>query len=216
MTASHSRTYRSSSEARDAISALVAAVIAAMTSNSPVRWPTLTIKASAASFIVRSIRSANSVEPSPRASLILASREDRTSSARRCSAVAIRHAQRGLGQDFPGTSSALAVPCLGVAQPDFADHGCHVEPDERESGNGRLQLRADAAAVPDDLHVDAAGNDDRDGSPSAVDVQVDDVVVELGIGQVESDAAQIGADVCLRPDLPPALQTQAAHTGVDL
>jgi hypothetical protein len=37
-----------------------------MTSNSPVRWPTLTIKASAASFIVRSIRSANSVEsPAP-------------------------------------------------------------------------------------------------------------------------------------------------------
>ena len=41
ITASHSRTYRSSSEARDAISALVAALvaagIAAMTSNSPVR-----------------------------------------------------------------------------------------------------------------------------------------------------------------------------------
>jgi hypothetical protein len=37
ITASHSRTYRSSSEARDAISALVAAGIAAVTSNSPVR-----------------------------------------------------------------------------------------------------------------------------------------------------------------------------------
>jgi len=37
ITASHSLTYRSSSEARDAISALVAAGIAAMTSNSPVR-----------------------------------------------------------------------------------------------------------------------------------------------------------------------------------
>ena len=60
ITASHSLTYRSSSAARDAISALVAAGISAMTSNNPVRWPTLTIRASAASFIVRSIRSANS------------------------------------------------------------------------------------------------------------------------------------------------------------
>ena len=72
ITASHSRTYRSSSEARDAISALVAAGIAAMTSNSPVRWPTLTIRASAASFIVRSIRAANSAGPPACASLIRA------------------------------------------------------------------------------------------------------------------------------------------------
>ena len=60
ITASHSRTYRSSSPAVAAISALVAAGIPAMASNSPVRWPTLTIRASAASFMVRSIRSANS------------------------------------------------------------------------------------------------------------------------------------------------------------
>jgi len=60
ITASHSRTYRSSSSAVEAISSLVAAGISAMTSNNPVRWPTLTIRASEASFIVRSIRSANS------------------------------------------------------------------------------------------------------------------------------------------------------------
>ena len=60
ITASHSRTYRSSSPAAEAISALVAAGISAMASNNPVRWPTLTIRASAASFMVRSIRSANS------------------------------------------------------------------------------------------------------------------------------------------------------------
>ena len=66
ITASHSRTYRSSSAALAAISALVAAGISAMTSNSPVRWPTLTIRASAASFIVWSIRLAKSVaSPAP-------------------------------------------------------------------------------------------------------------------------------------------------------
>jgi len=70
ITASHSRTYRSSSEARDAISALVAGGIPAMTSNSPVRWPTLTIRASAASFIMWSIRPAKSAGPPACASLI--------------------------------------------------------------------------------------------------------------------------------------------------
>ena len=70
ITASHSRTYRSSSAALEAISALVAAGIAAMTSNSPVRWPTLTIKASAASFIMCSIRLAKSVASPAPASVI--------------------------------------------------------------------------------------------------------------------------------------------------
>ena len=68
ITASHSLTYRSSSAAFAAISALVAAGIPAMTSNSPVRWPTLTISASAASFIVPIIRSANSFGPLAHAS----------------------------------------------------------------------------------------------------------------------------------------------------
>src|SRR5215469_11361316 len=70
MAASHSRTYRSLSPARAAISALVAAGIAAMTSNSPVRWPTLTIRTSAASFSMWPRRSANSAEPAASASAI--------------------------------------------------------------------------------------------------------------------------------------------------
>jgi hypothetical protein len=39
-------------------------------------------------------------------------------------------------------------------------------------------------------------------------VPVDDVIVELGLGKVEPDAAQVRADVRLPSDLPPARQPQ--------
>jgi hypothetical protein len=85
---------------------------------------------------------------------------------------------------------------------DPADVGGHVEPDKREPGHRRFQSRVDAASVVGDLNVSAAGDDDRNASPSGVDVQVDDVVVELGFGEVDPHAAQVGADVCLPGDLP--------------
>src|SRR5260370_133129 len=52
---------------------VAAAGIEAMTSNSPVRWPTLTIRASAASFIMWIIRSAKPAESAASVSVIPAS-----------------------------------------------------------------------------------------------------------------------------------------------
>ncbi len=52
--------------------------------------------------------------------------------------------------------------------------------------------------------------------PAAVDVQVDDVVVELSVGQVESDTAKISADVRFSGQLPRVCEPQASHARVDL
>src|SRR5215469_16906951 len=103
-----------------------------------------------------------------------------------------------------------------MAKADLADVGDHVEPDERESRDGWLQQGTDASSVPDDLDVDAARNDDRDGSPAGIDVQVDDLIVELRFREIESDAAQIGADVRVRGELPPAIEAQPSHARMDL
>jgi hypothetical protein len=62
--------------------------------------------------------------------------------------------------------------------------------------------------VLDDLHRHATGHDNRDASPTAVDVQVDDRAVELGLGEVESHAAEVGADMCFRGDLPSPREAQ--------
>src|SRR5450755_668507 len=59
-------------------------------------------------------------------------------------------------------------------------------------------------------------NDDRDAAPAAVDVQVDDVAVELGFGEVESHTAQIGADMCFPGELPSPSQAQPSDTALDL
>jgi hypothetical protein len=57
--ASHSRTYRSSSFAAAAISALVDGASPAMVSYSPVWWPTLTMRLSIPWFIISTIFPAN-------------------------------------------------------------------------------------------------------------------------------------------------------------
>src|SRR5215472_5420094 len=122
-----------------------------------------------------------------------------------------------LGADSASASRApLPVPGLGMPDPDTADVRGDVEADTREAGDGRFDPRAHAAAVPDDLDVDAARNDDRDGSATGVDVQINDVVVELCARQVELDAADVGADVRFSGELPPARQPQASETRVDL
>lgn len=103
-----------------------------------------------------------------------------------------------------------------MAQADPADVGGHGEPDQREPGHRRLQPRVNATPVAGDLDPGAARNDNRNASPAGVDVQVDDVVVELGFREVDPDAAQVGADVCLPGDLPPTGQAQPPRAGVDL
>jgi hypothetical protein len=47
-------------------------------------------------------------------------------------------------------------------------------------------------------------------------VQIDDAVVELGLGEVDPYAAQVGADVRFPGDLPAAGEPQPPHAGVDL
>jgi hypothetical protein len=103
-----------------------------------------------------------------------------------------------------------------MAQVDSPDVGSHVEPDQREPGHGRIQSRVNSAPVVGDLGLDAARTDDRDAAPAGVDVQVNDVVVELGFSEVDPDAAQIGADVCLLAGLPSSRQAQPPEAGVYL
>jgi hypothetical protein len=72
---------------------------------------------------------------------------------------------------------------------DPPDVGGHVEPDEREPGDRWFDPRVNSASVVGDLHFDTPGDDDRDASPAGVNVQIDDVVIELGIGEVDPYAA---------------------------
>lgn len=66
----------------------------------------------------------------------------------------------------------------------------------------------------DDLHRYAAENDDRDASPAAVDVQIDDVSVEIGFGR-PTHTAEVGADMCFSGDLPSPGQAQPPDAALD-
>jgi hypothetical protein len=106
--------------------------------------------------------------------------------------------------------------CSGMAQVDFADVGGHVQPHERKSRYGMLEPRVNSAFVADYLHLDAPRNDDRDASAAAVDVEVDEVVVELGLGEVDQDTSEVGADMCLPGDLPSPLKPEPSDAALDL
>jgi hypothetical protein len=54
-----------------------------------------------------------------------------------------------------------------------------------------------------DLDANTPGHDDRDASPAGVGVQIDDAVVELGLGEIDPHAAQVRAHVRFPRDLPP-------------
>src|ERR1700722_12066123 len=103
---------------------------------------------------------------------------------------------------WPMGRAAAGVWCGRVPEVNPADHGGDIEPDDREPGHRRVKPRVDSASVPDGLDPDTPGNDDRDASASAVDMQVDDVVVELRLGEVKPYAAQVRADVRFRGALP--------------
>ena len=75
-----------------------------------------------------------------------------------------------------------------MAQVDSADVGGYVEPDQRQAGYRWVEPGVDAAAVLDQLDAHARGDDDRDAAAAGVNVQVDDVVVEFGLGEVEPAA----------------------------
>src|SRR5690348_3547778 len=49
-----------------------------------------------------------------------------------------------------------------------------------------------------------------------VDVQIDDTVVELGLGEVDPHTAQVRAEVRFPGHLPPSGEAQPPHAGVDL
>jgi len=103
-----------------------------------------------------------------------------------------------------------------MAQVDPADVGSHIQPYQRETGYRWLQPRIDSTPVADDLNPDTRRNDDRDTATPGIDMQVDNVIVELGLGEVKPYAAQIRADMRLPGDLPSAHQPQPPDPGVDL
>ena len=103
-----------------------------------------------------------------------------------------------------------------MAQVDPADVGSHIQPYQRETGYRWLQPRVDPAPVADDLNVDTHRNDDRDTAAPAIDMQVDNVIVELGLGEVKPYAAQIRAEMRFPGYLPPPRQPQPPDPRVDL
>ena len=90
---------------------------------------------------------------------------------------------------------------------DSADIGGHVESDRRQSGYRRVQPRVDSAPVADHLYVHALGHDDRDAVPSGIDVQVDHVIVELGLSEVKLMLPS-SALICAPGDLPASCRPQ--------
>ena len=102
-----------------------------------------------------------------------------------------------------------------VAQVDPADIGGHVEPDERQPGHRGVQPRVDPAPVADDLDAHARGTMIVI-LPAGVDVQVHDVIVELGLGEVSLGDAQVRTNVRLRWRPATCRQPQPPKAAVDL